>query len=115
MKKKKNKSTTVYLNDELLDAVALKAIQDKTDKSGVVREALYFYLKETLDLLRNVMDDDTQKEKRAAWDMALGLMKIDVEPTKEFLDEVEKEIQGEISTDDMLLSWDKRHRRKSND
>lgn len=55
--------------------------------------------------------DTKQKENRDAWAIALGLMKIDVEPSQEFLEEVEKEIRGEITIDDMLLNWEKRYKR----
>lgn len=72
---------------------------------------------ESLRLLMNiyhvlksyVQADD--KEKREAWSLALGLMKIDTEPSQEFLEEVEKEIRGEITIDEMLLNWEKRHKR----
>ena len=70
------------------------------------------YLARELDILE-VMDatgqPDIEEQKRAAWDVGLGFMKIDVEPTGEFLEEVEKEIRGEITPEDMMLSWKRRH------
>lgn len=50
-----------------------------------------------------------ERKKRDAWNIALGLMKIDVEPTQEFLDEVEKEIRGETTPEEMLKTWEQRH------
>ncbi len=41
-------------------------------------------------------------DKTKAWDYALGLIKVDgLEPSKDFLELVEKEKKGEITTDDM--------------
>ena len=46
---------------------------------------------------------DQEQEKRKAWDVALGLIKVDgLEPTAEFKDLVEKEIRGEISDEELL-------------
>lgn len=47
-----------------------------------------------------------ERQKRDAWNVALGIMKIDVEPSVEFLVEVEKEIHGELTTEVMLSNWD---------
>lgn len=53
-----------------------------------------------------------EKQKRDAWNVALGIMKIDVEPSVEFLVEVEKEIQGELTTEVMLSNWEQRYKRR---
>ena len=43
-----------------------------------------------------------KEQDRKAWDYAIGMSKVDGgEPSQEFLDLVEKEINGEISTKDM--------------
>lgn len=40
----------------------------------------------------------TKEDKRAAWDYAIGMMKVDgVKPDDEYLELVEKEINGEIN------------------
>ncbi len=40
-----------------------------------------------------------------AWDYALGMIKVDgLEPSKEFLELVEKEKRGEVTEDD-ILEW----------
>ena len=47
------------------------------------------------------------------WDYALGLIKIDgLEPSKEFLELVEKEKRGEITTQDMKILLDKKYKIK---
>lgn len=46
----------------------------------------------------------TKEDKRAAWDYAIGMMQIDgVKPDNEYLELVEKEINGEITLDEMKL------------
>lgn len=46
----------------------------------------------------------TKEDKRAAWDYAIGMMQVDgVKPDQEFLDLVEKEINGEITLDEIKL------------
>lgn len=119
MTKKELRQASFYLTEELMKAVGFRAIQDQVDKSSVVREALSVYLKDTLDLLQKIEEEeqmsDEQKKKREAWDVALGLMKIDVEPTEEFKAEVEREIRGEITPEDMLKSWEKRHKVSDNE
>lgn len=118
-KKESLKQTSFYLTEDLMKAVGFRAIQDQVDKSSVVREALAVYLRDTIDLLQKIEEEEQmsekQKEKRSAWDVALGLMKIDVEPTEEFKEEVEREIRGEITTEDMLQSWEKRHKVNGNE
>jgi len=64
--------------------------------------------------MNTVLDAD-QRDKQEAWDVALGLMKIDLEPSDEFKAEVEREIRGEITTEDMARSWEKRHKGSKNE
>ena len=51
------------------------------------------------------MQEDCEKlEKRRAWNFAIGMMQVDgVEPDQEYLDLVEKEINGEITLEEMKL------------
>ena len=52
----------------------------------------------------------TKDEKREAWDFAIGMMQVDgVEPSQEYLDLVEKEINGEITLEEMKLIILKKH------
>ena len=45
------------------------------------------------------------------WDYSLGLIKIDgLTPSEEFLELVEKEKRGEITTDDMKKALDKKYK-----
>ena len=52
-----------------------------------------------------MMQEDREKlEKRKAWDFAIGMMQVGgVEPDQEYLDLVEKEINGEITLEEMKL------------
>lgn len=53
---------------------------------------------------------ETPEEKRDAWDYAIGMMQVDgVKPNQEFLDLVEKEINGEITLDELELTILKKH------
>ena len=58
-----------------------------------------------------MMQEDREKlEKRKAWDFAIGMMQVDgVEPSQEYLDLVEKEINGEITLEEMKLIILKKH------
>jgi len=50
-------------------------------------------------------------DKREAWEYALGLLKIDnIEPSLEFLELIEKEIAGEITTADIREILDKKYK-----
>ena len=52
----------------------------------------------------------TKNEKREAWDFAIAMMQVGgVEPDQEYLDLVEKEINGEITLDEMELIILKKH------
>jgi hypothetical protein len=52
-------------------------------------------------------------DKSKAWNVALGMIKVDgLTPSKEFLDLVEKEIKGEITTEDMKEILDKKYKLK---
>ncbi|MDR2206223.1 MAG: antitoxin VbhA family protein [Flavobacteriaceae bacterium] len=52
-------------------------------------------------------------EKQTAWDYALGLIKIDgLTPTPEFLEMVEKEIQGEMTLTEIEYSLNKKYKMK---
>lgn len=52
-------------------------------------------------------------EKSKAWDFALGIIKVDgLEPSKEFLELVEKEKKGEITDEDIKKFLDKKYRLK---
>lgn len=51
-----------------------------------------------------------KEEKRKAWNFAIGMMQVDgVKPNQEYLDLVEKEINGEITLDEMELIILKKH------
>jgi len=53
----------------------------------------------------------TQKEK--AWDYALGIIKVDgLEPSPEFLELVEKEKRGEITTNDIIKTLNEKYKMK---
>lgn len=52
-------------------------------------------------------------DKEKAWDYALGIIKVDgLEPSKEFLELVEKEKKGEITDQDIKDFLDKKYRMK---
>jgi hypothetical protein len=52
-------------------------------------------------------------DKEKAWDYALGLIKVDgLEPSKEFLDLVEKEKRGEITDQDILKYLNQKYKMK---
>lgn len=52
-------------------------------------------------------------DKSKAWNYALGIIKVDgLEPSKEFLELVEKEKKGEITTADMKKILDKKYQMK---
>ena len=52
-------------------------------------------------------------DKQKAWDFALGLIKVDgLEPSKEFLDLVEKEKRGEITDQDILKYINEKAKKK---
>lgn len=47
------------------------------------------------------------------WDYALGLIKVDgLEPSPEFMELIEKEKRGEMTTDDMRKVLDKKYKMK---
>ena len=59
----------------------------------------------------------TKEDKRRAWSYAIGMMQVDgVEPDAEYLELVEKEINGEITLEEMkritLKKYDKTGRYK---
>lgn len=52
-------------------------------------------------------------DKEKAWDYALGIIKVDgLEPSKEFLELVEKEKRGEITEQDILKHLDQKYKMK---
>ncbi len=52
----------------------------------------------------------TKEDKRRAWNFAIGMMQVDgVKPDQEYLDLVEKEINGEITLDEMKWIILKKH------
>ena len=54
---------------------------------------------------------NTQKDK--AWDYALGIIKVDgLEPSPEFLELVEKEKRGEITTNDIIKTLNEKYKIK---
>lgn len=54
---------------------------------------------------------NTQKDN--AWDYALGIIKVDgLEPSPEFLELVEKEKRGEITTNDIIKTLNERYKMK---
>ena len=51
------------------------------------------------------------KKDNSAWEYALGMIKIDgLEPSREFLEYVEKEKKGEITDDDIIKLLDKKYK-----
>jgi hypothetical protein len=51
--------------------------------------------------------------KSEAWDYALGIIKVDgIEPSKEFLELVEKEKKGEITDQDIKKHLDQKYKMK---
>lgn len=57
------------------------------------------------------MKNRMNKEK--AWNYALGIIKVDgLEPSPDFLELVEKEIKGEITTDDIRRVLDQKYKMK---
>ncbi len=51
-------------------------------------------------------------EKSKAWDFALGLIKVDgLKPSEEFLELVEKEKKGEITTEDILSFLNEKYKK----
>lgn len=53
-------------------------------------------------------------DNNKAWEYALGMIKVDgLEPSKEFLELVEKEKRGEITTDDIRKVLDIKYRAKN--
>lgn len=51
--------------------------------------------------------------KEKAWDYALGMIRVDgLEPSKEFLELVEKEKKGEITDQDIKRHLDEKYRMK---
>ena len=52
-------------------------------------------------------------EKQTAWDYAIGLIKIDgLTPTLEFMEMVEKEIQGKMTLSEIESSLNKKYKMK---
>lgn len=52
-------------------------------------------------------------DKEKAWDYALGMIRVDgLEPSKEFLELVEKEKRGEITDQDIKKHLDEKYRMK---
>lgn len=52
-------------------------------------------------------------DNNKAWEYALGMIKVDgLEPSKEYLELVEREKKGEITTDDIRKVLDKKYRAK---
>lgn len=52
-------------------------------------------------------------DKQKAWDFALGLIKVDgLEPSKDFLEMVEKEKRGEITDQDILKYINEKAKKK---
>lgn len=52
-------------------------------------------------------------DNNKAWEYALGMIKVDgLEPSKEYLELIEKEKKGEITTDDIRKVLDEKYRVK---
>lgn len=52
-------------------------------------------------------------DNKKAWDYALGIIKVDgLTPSKEYLELVEKEKRGEITTEEIRKILDKKYRMK---
>ena len=53
------------------------------------------------------------RQKEKAWDYALGIIKVDgLEPSPEYLELVEKEKRGEITTNDIIKTLNERYKMK---
>lgn len=52
-------------------------------------------------------------DKSKAWDYSLGIIKVDgLEPSAEFLELVEKEKKGEVTTKDIIRILDEKYKMK---
>ena len=50
-----------------------------------------------------------------AWDFAIGMIKVDgLEPTKDFMEYIEKEKKGEVTMEDAKRFLDKKYKMKEN-
>lgn len=50
-----------------------------------------------------------------AWDYAIGMIKVDgLEPTKDFMEYIEKEKKGEVTMEDAKRFLDKKYKMKEN-
>ena len=50
-----------------------------------------------------------------AWDYAIGMIKVDgLEPTKDFMEYIEKEKNGEVTMEDVKRFLDKKYKMKEN-
>lgn len=61
-----------------------------------------------------IISDLLKKEKRAAWDFAININQLDGEwkPVEEYMELVEKEINGEITTEEMRNILNKKYSKK---
>ena len=74
-----------------------------------------FYFKFDIINIINVQGVITLKSKAESWDYALGIIKVDgLTPSDEFLELVEKEKNGTITTADMKKVLDKKYKAKAN-
>ena len=68
-------------------------------------------LEQGIEIPETVKEDYSGKFK--AWDYALGTIKVDgLEPSPEFLELVEKEKRGEITTNDIIKTLNERYKMK---
>lgn len=52
-------------------------------------------------------------DNNTAWEYALGIIKVDgLQPSQEYLELIEKEKKGEITTDDIRKVLDKKYKAK---
>jgi len=104
----------MYTVEEIIAEVeatmAMEGISVTEETKQVIRDCLTG--KKTFDDARKEAIE-MAKKKTEAWEYALGLNKVDgLNPSKEFLELVEKEIQGKITTKDIRNALDEKYRKQ---
>lgn len=99
------KMFSFYLTDEISKALDYKVLREGGDRSSLVREILSHYLAEELKKVKEWEAEKLtgpQKRKKEAWEYARGMAKINgIDIDDNFKNLIEKEIMGEITTDDI--------------
>ncbi|WP_288925303.1 antitoxin VbhA family protein [Aminobacterium colombiense] len=108
-----------YLTEELDRAINIKMALTGQDRSGVVREALTKHLTDALEILERMEEKELTKEQKAkkdAWDFGIGMVQIDnMKPSPELREMIKKEIQGEITMEEIDEALYELYRVKEND